>query len=598
MGMCGPGLVGICLIVTVLTGCESLFDSPGEVVELSDVIENVDSGAGVDEVLEANKTDHDTKDPVTFNESDAKLIQLSGQTVQENADGVSFRDQVLTIGASGIYRLSGTIEDGQILIDTEDDDPVILILDGVNVTCSNSAPLFIANASCTVIDLLPGTENQFTDGASYTFENQDDDEPNACIFSKDDLTITGEGSLVIQGNYEDGIASKDGLVIRGGDLTIRAADDGIRGKDYLVIKGGSLVIDAGGDGLKSSNEEDSDCGYVYLASGTLQITAGGDAIHAMTDALVREAVMGVVTGGGAGAVQNNSTSAKGIKGLVYTVIDGGTFAMNTADDAVHSNQVMIINGGFFSIATGDDAFHADSLLVINDGKIGVTECYEGVESAVISVNGGELHLVSSDDGINVATGNDGSGTVPGRPPGGPGGDEFGSSGDYYFFMEDGYITVNSLGDGLDINGSVVMAGGTLIVDGPSSNMNGALDYDRSFAMNGGFLLGTGSSGMAQAPGTGSGQESILVNFSSSKQAGTLVHLESGSGSDLFTFSPSKTYQSVVFSSPDLESGTSYGIYYGGSTSGSFTDGLLVDGSYSPGTEYREFTISATTTLIR
>ncbi len=598
IGLHGPGLVGLFLIVAGLTGCESIFNSPVEVEELSDVIENVDSGAGVDEILEANKTDHDTKDPVTFSESDASLIQLMGQTVQEDADGVSYRDKILNIGTAGVYRLTGTLEDGQILIDTEDEDPVILILDGVSVTCSNSAPLYIANASCTVIDLLPGTENQFTDAASYTFEDSEDEEPDACIFSKDDLSITGEGSLVVQGNYKDGIASKDGLVIKGGDLSIQAADDGIRGKDYLVIKGGTFFIDAAGDGLRSTNEEDSDCGYVYIASGTFEIEAGGDAIHAMTDALVREAVMEVVTGGGASATQNTSTSTKGIKGLIYTVIDGGSFTLNSADDAIHSNRIMIINGGLFSIATGDDAFHADSLLVINDGRIGVTECYEGVESAVISICGGKLRIVSSDDGINVATGKDGSGNWPGRPPGGPGGDEFATSGDYYFFMEDGYIAINSVGDGLDINGGVVMADGILIIDGPSSNMNGALDYDRSFAMNGGFLLGTGSSGMAQAPGTGSEQQSVLVNFSSSKQAGTLVHLESGAGSDLFTFSPSKSYQSVVFSSPDLETGTNYTVYYGGSSSGSFQDGLLVDGSYSPGTEYREFTISATTTLIR
>jgi len=263
---------------------------------------------------------------------------------------------------------------------------------------------------------------------------------------------------------------------------------------------------------------------------------------------------------------------------------------------------MIINGGQYAISTGDDAFHADEILVINDGEIDINSCYEGVESAVIDATGGSVAIVSSDDGINIASGKDGSGTQlwTGGPGGGPGGggDQFSTTGDYYLFIEGGYFAVNSQGDGIDINGAVVMSGGKLIVDGPTANNNGALDYDRSFAMNGGFLLATGSSGMAQAPGTSSEQYSMLVNFSSSLQAGTPVHLGSSSGASLFTYTPTKRYQSVAFSSPDLTGNNTYEIYYGGTVSGTSKDGLLSEGVYTPGTRYREFTISGITTTVR
>jgi len=589
------------LILGGMMGCETI-DNPGETLpEVIDVVGDVDIGATVDNVLEGNKVDHDTEEPYSWKREEAGIIRLLGQTVSETMDGVSFIDQTLLIKAAGVYRLTGTLENGRVLIDTDDDSPVILILDGVTIQCAFSSPLFVADAECVVIDLVEQTENKFTDGSTYVFDSQDEDEPNAAIFSKDDLTITGGGTLQVEGNYQDGIASKDGLVIKGGKIAVVAADDGIRGKDYLVIRDGNISIDAGGDGLKSTNDEEGDCGYIYIESGTLQITAEGDAISAETDALIREVSLEAVTGGGVSRVNYSDVSSKGIKGLVYNVIDGGTFSITSADDAVHSNYTMIINGGIFSISTGDDAFHADSLLVVNDGKIVVAECYEGVESAVIDITGGSLNIVSSDDGLNVVGGNDGSGMRPGGGPGGPGGpggDQFASSGNYYLFIEGGDIAVNSLGDGIDINGAVVMSEGKLIIDGPSSNMNGALDYDRSFEMNGGFLLGVGSAGMAQAPGSGSSQYSVLVNFSSSISAGTLVHLGGGSGEGLFTFSPTKTFQSVVFSSPDLEVGSMYQIYYGGTASGTLKDGLLVDGSYTPGTRYREFSISGITTLIR
>jgi len=377
-------ICGLPVLFLALTGCESLFNPSDGVENVEDIAGTMDTGATVADLMDDNKADHDSEKPVSWSEESATEILLQGQSVVENSDQVLFSGGQLTITGAGIFRMSGELDDAQVIVDTEDDEPVILILNGVDLYCSTSAPLYIANAACTVIELADQSENSITDNSTYIFDNQDDDEPNAALFSKDDLTITGNGSLIVYGNYQDGIVSKDGLVIKSGEISVTAVDDGIRGKDYLVVKDGNLRVNAGGDGIVSTNDEESERGYVWIASGSLQITAGGDAIQAETDALISEAHLTALTGGGAEANRYSDISAKGIKGGVYTVIDGGIFSIVSADDAVHSNDAMIINGGQYAISTGDDAFHADAILVINDGEIDINSCYEGVSTRSIS----------------------------------------------------------------------------------------------------------------------------------------------------------------------------------------------------------------------
>jgi len=203
---------------------------------------------------------------------------------------------------------------------------------------------------------------------------------------------------------------------------------------------------------------------------------------------------------------------------------------------------------------------------------------------LLTINGGNISVVSDDDGINGAGGNDGS--------------SYGNftSGDNYLYINGGYIYVNSTGDGIDVNGAIEMTGGTVIVNGPISNSNGALDYDTTIKISGGFLVAAGSSGMLQAPGTSSTQYSVAVGISES--AGTLFNIQTSDGTtSLLTFSPAKTYQAVVFSSPDLTKGSSYDIYYGGSSTGTPENGLYTDGAYSGGTKYDSFTVSGMVTFV-
>ncbi|MEM2099439.1 MAG: carbohydrate-binding domain-containing protein, partial [Candidatus Bathyarchaeia archaeon] len=373
-----------------------------------------------------------------------------------------------------------------------------------------------------------------------------------------------------------------------------AVDDGIRGKSYVAIKGGTISLKVGGDGLKSDDTE-IDKGYVFIENGVINIVSTGDAIDAESDVVIEAGTFNLKSGGGSSSTAR--ASAKGLQANVSIIINGGVFTIDSADDAVNSNGNITVNNGVFAISTGDDAFHADASLTINNGTIIITKSYEGLESVIITINGGTIHLVSSDDGINGAGGNDASGVLPGPGVWGrPGQDFFMNTGNCQLNINGGYIYVDSLGDGFDVNGAVTMTGGTVIINGPTSNMNGALDHV-SFKITGGFLLAVGSSGMAMAPGTNSTQYSMMVNFNTAKSAGTLVNVQTSTGTVLFTFKPTKQYQSLVFSSPVLAVGTTYEIYYGGSVTGTVNDGLYAGGTYTPGTKYRSFTLSSITTTI-
>jgi hypothetical protein len=515
-------------------------------------------------------------------DSSAVTIALNGDAISTDSAAVTVNGRVATITAAGTYTLSGALTDGQIVVDTEDEDVVTLVLSGLDMSNSTTAPIAVMHAEDVVIVLADNSVNNVTDASSYVFPDAAEDEPNAAIFSNADLTISGNGSLTVSGNYNDAISSDDALTIAGGAITVNAVDDGLRGKDYLLIQGGAINVTAGGDGLKSDNEDDATLGTVAIEGGVVNVAAGGDAISAQTDVLITGGEFNLSAGGGSGAQIVEDASAKGIKGLANVLIDNGTFAIDSADDAIHSNGNITINGGTFTLATGDDGLHADATLTLNGGNVTIVTSYEGLESAVITINAGDINLTASDDGINVAGGVDGSGQMagPGRGGRGPGGpvaqtaETFTYSGSYYLYINGGTILVSAGGDGLDANGAIEMTGGVVVVNGPTESMNGALDYDGTFNISGGTLIAVGSAGMAQAPTTASTQSSVLLGVGS-QSAGTTIDIQNAAGESLLTFTPAKSYATVLFSSPDLAQGETYTLYLGGSEYGSYTQSAVV-----------------------
>ncbi len=574
------------LSVTIFWACSK--DS--ELDEIEEEINNSESN--VSDVNSENSADHETAADYTWDSSSVLSVTLNGTTITENAPGAAVSGSKLTITSAGNYSFSGTLTDGQIVVNTTDAATVRLILNGVDIHSSTSASIYIKSAKKVVVVLADGTQNTLTDGTSYTYDVVADQEPNACLFSKSDLSIFGNGQLTVTGNFGDAISGKDGLIIKSGTLAVTAADDGIRGKDYLVVKSGTLTVNAKGDGLKSDNVDDATKGYISVDSGTVTVVSTGDAIAAETDVLIKSGQFNLTSGGGSSKTASAAVSSKGIKAGVTLIIDNGTFGINSSDDALHSNSSVAVNGGTFSISTADDGIHAETALGISGGNILIAKSYEGLESKVITINKGEIRLTASDDGVNCADGTS-SGGAPGGFPGGGGI----TSGSCYLYINGGYLFVNAAGDGIDINGSVVMTDGTLIVNGPTENMNGPLDYDGTFKISGGSVLAVGSSGMAMIPGTTSTQYSVLLNLSSAKAAGTLARFQTSEGKELFTFAPTKKYQSIAYSSATISNGMVIDVYFGGISSGTLADGLYTGGTYTGGTKYTSITVSGVATKV-
>lgn len=517
-------------------------------------------------------------------------IMLAGDSITVEGSGAAVNGSTVTITTPGVYNLTGTLNDGQIVVDTDQEGTVNLILSGVNITNSSTSPIFISSADKTILTLAEGSQNFVTDGATYVFTNAEVDEPNAAIFSKDDLVINGSGSLTVNANYNNGIASKDYLRIVSGNITVNAVNDGIKGRNYIAVKDATITVNAGGDGLQSNNDEDATKGYILIEGGAFNITSGIDGIQAETQLTVNGGVLNLVTGGGNTVNYESEESAKGLKAGVSVTIAGGTINIDSADDAVHSNGSVMVSGGDLQITSGDDGIHADVAITINDGNVNIIKAYEGIESVLITINGGNIHLNTEDDGINGSGGADGS-SVNGQP----GQNQF-EAGNAQVFLNGGYLYVNAQGDGLDSNGTMAMSGGTVIVNGPTNNGNGSLDFS-SFDISGGYLITAGSSGMAQSPSTSSTQYSVMYNFDMMQSAGTLVHIETENGEEVLTFAPAKEFQSVVVSSPELVNGSTYVVYLGGSSTGTPIDGLYSDGSYTAGSQVASFTISSMLTTL-
>ena len=349
----------------------------------------------------------------TWDEDEAVKVQLNGESISmDTSEGIDTDGSTVTITGEGTYFFIGELKDGQIIVDTDKETFVKLVFSGVNISCSDTAPVYIKGGN-TIITLAAGTENTITDGESYVCEEDGEDEPGAAIFSKDDLTFNGTGSLTVNANYNNGIQSKDDLKFVNGTYVNTAKDDGMVGKDSVSVKNGDFTIQSGGDGIKSTNMEETDKGYILLENGTFQITSDGDAIQAETLLRINDGSFDIVAGGSVESVGSSNgnrtdstddTSTKGLKSYVELLIAGGEYSIDTYDDGVHSGKNVQIDSGTFVINSGDDGIHAEESLLINAGNIDIQQSYEGLEGFEIVINDGDIRVVSRDDGINAAGG--------------------------------------------------------------------------------------------------------------------------------------------------------------------------------------------------
>ena len=532
----------------------------------------------------------------------AAKITLADSKITIEGKGVTNTNNSITIKSAGTYYITGSISDGNILIEANKDDDVQLVLDNCSITSKTTAPINGIQADKLTITLADNSENTIIDSSSYTqFTDTESSEPDGAIFTKTDLAINGSGKLVVNANYSDGIVSKDYFKIINANIEVNSADDGIRGKDYVAINNANITIDAKGDGIKSTNAEDTSLGYVAIEGGTLNIKAEADGIQAETvlniasNSQINITTNGEVTSstssqdfggfggfGGGGmkggftastSTDEDSASSKALKAGTEITIDSGNIEIQSTDDSIHSNGIIVINDGTIKLSSEDDGIHADTNIVIKAGNIDITKSYEGIESSYIEINGGTISIVASDDGINIGGGNDNS-AIGGRP----GQNSFSTVEDSNkkLFINNGNVTVNATGDGLDSYGSIQINGGAIIVAGPTSGGNGALDYETECAVNGGNVVIYGSIGMWQNPSNTSTQ--YCFTFQISGKSGDEVVVKDSAGNQIDSFETVKTYGAITISNTKIQKGDTYTLYVNGSSSGSLTANSIVTSS--------------------
>lgn len=530
---------------------------------------------------------------VGYEEAESTVILLADNGSSCESDAVSITENTVTIKDEGTYILSGSLSNGMVIVEAEDTDKIQLVLNGVSISNTQSAALYIRSADKVFVTTASGTENILENNGTYTAI--DENNIDAAVFSKSDLTFNGEGTLTITAQEGHGIVSKDDLVLTSGTYVITSASHGISGKDSVRIANGSYNIVSGKDGIHAENTEDSSLGFVYLAGGTFDITSQQDGISASTWLQAEEGTYTILTGAGSANVQSqnsgdrkpmeqtfqeeNTTSMKGMKAATQLLIKGGTYVIDTEDDTLHSNGNIAVSGGTYTLSSGDDGVHADSNVTISSGNIDIAKSYEGIEGLSIDITNGEISVVASDDGMNAAGGNDSSGL---EGPG-PGGDQFASTEGAYIHIAGGVLHVNASGDGMDSNGDITVSGGETYLAGPTNSGNGTLDYSGSAVVTGGVFAASGSSGMEQNFDSSSTQGVMMVNVEE-QEANTDIVLLNSNGDEILSWTAEKEYSSVIVSSPDIKNGETYTIK-AGTTEQSITMDSLVYGNNSQGERF-------------
>lgn len=520
-----------------------------------------------------------------YDESTSAVITLSDSGIKSASENVKVSANTATISDEGTYILTGEISNGQVIVDAEKSDKVQIVLKNATIGNASSAPIYVKQADKVFITLAENSENTLS--VNGEFKAIDDNNIDAVIFAKDDLTLNGNGTLTLNTEYGNGITSKNDLVITSGVYHITAKKHGLEGKDSVRIANGEFNMISGKDGIHSENSDDATLGFIYIADGTFKVTSETDGIDGAVSVLINDGDFNIISGGGSanapekqeaerrpgfndGAQQNNATdtavsadttetaSAKGIKSGGKITINSGKFSVDTCDDSIHANENVVINGGEFTLATGDDGIHADLNVTINDGKIIITKSYEGIEGQTIAINGGNIDLVASDDGLNASSASENT-----AASGGPDQGQFAADESAYIKITAGVMKINASGDGVDSNGNLYVTGGEIYVSGPENNGNGALDYNGTADISGGILVAAGASGMAQNFGDTSKQGAILVT-TQNMQSGAII-LKDSSGKALLNYTPTKTYNSVVISVPGIKTGEKYTVTMGSET---------------------------------
>ena len=496
----------------------------------------------------------------SYDESAAVPIQLTEETAACTSDAVSIDGARITLLDEGTYLVSGSLTDGQIVVDADDTDKVQIVLTGANITCADSAAIYSKNADKVFLTLAEGTENTLTNGGGYIAI--DENNIDAVVFSKTDLTLNGSGSLTIDAQAGHGVVSKDELTVTGGSYTVTAAEHGMTGKDSLAVAGGRFTITSGKDGLHAENTDDSALGFLYVADGKFTIIAQGDAVSASGALQTDGGTFDLTTGEGSASVTmpaedsfapggrgggpgrgdgsrpqgeqpaegetppERPDSSDGGQPLEFPIQPAGEEPASTAETAemtdnaedtvsqkgMKAEGTLTINGGTFTMDSADDCIHSGGALTVTNGTFTLSSGDDAIHSDdAVTIQSGEFSIPYCYEGVEglAVTVEGGTFDVTAHDDGfnaagGVDNSSFGGRGDQFAVSEDSFITVNggtitivSDGDCLDSNGDLTVNGGTLdLTCNGSGNMT--LDCNGTYTNDGGDV--TTNDGAESNPG--------------------------------------------------------------------------------------------------
>lgn len=542
---------------------------------------NNPSNSSNETTVETNTNDMFTNRDMdaSYNTEDSVHISLDGDTITSSSDNVQIVDSTITLIEETTYIISGTLNDGQILVDADENAKIQIVLDDATINSTTSAPIYVKEADKVFVTLANESQNILSNNG--TFINIDENNIDAVIFSKVDLTCNGSGSLSITSSSGHGIVGKDDFVITGGVYSINCANHGIDANDSIRITNASLSITSGKDGMHAENTDDTSLGFIYIESGEFTIDAQGDGISASNTMQIVDGLFTIIAGGGSengevytsdmwgsfmeqtndmqetsqSTTDDTSTSMKAMKASNNLIILNGTYTLNSADDSLHANASITINDGVFSIASGDDGIHADETLLIQNGTINITESYEGLEALDIEIQEGTISIQADDDGINAAGGTDSSGMEgrDGKIQDGPMMQTTNGS----IKIRGGNISITAYGDGIDANGSVEISGGYIVVMGPTMGDTSILDYDTSASITGGTFIGTGGSVMAQS--FSSSTQGVIFTSNINQQVISTLTITDTNNNTILSYTPALTYSTILYSSDQIQSNNIYTV---------------------------------------
>lgn len=499
-------------------------------------------------------TDRDKE--IGYSEEDSVKIELSDGASTCDSDTVVIDGDKITITGEGTYIVGGYLSDGQLVVEAGEKDKLQIVLDGVEISCSASAALYVKQADKVFVTTTNGSENSLS--TKGEFKAVDDNNIDAAVFSKEDLTFNGAGNLTVKCEYGHGIVSKDDLVFTSGSYSVTSGDHGVSGKNSVRVAGGEFAISCAEDGIHSENDDDVTLGFIYIAGGSMEIAAGDDGIHAGTQVSVLD-----------GAI-NITESYEGIEGMTVT-ISGGIVDISASDDGINAADPTDTSG------TGDEF-----------GGMG------GFKGEMPEDFTGEMPENPPEDFTGEIPGERPEGFTdkepddfPGKGAGGAGG--FGVYNENcQIYLNGGQITISAGGDGVDSNGDLTVTGGTIIIYGCENGADSAIDYEGTALISGGTVVATGASAMAMGFSESSSQASVMYTLSENHSAGSQIIFSDSQGAVIAELTAEKRFQTLNISTPDLKMGETYTIDVDGEsyevelTSAAYSNGGGMGGGFMGG----------------